>query len=72
MLHVIKADENISEFESERWSEAYAKQIERGVLVLSNCHKLYSYGELMYLEDDGTTYIDTGVIPQEFNCKVVK
>lgn len=40
MLYVIKADENISEFESERWSEAYAKQIERGALVLPASHTL--------------------------------
>ena len=46
MLYVIKAEENISEFESARWSEEYARQIERGVLVLSRGHELEYSAEL--------------------------
>ena len=40
MLYIIKSNEELSEFESGRWSEEYAKQIERGALVLPASHTL--------------------------------
>ena len=40
MVYIIKTEEKISEYESERWSQAYTKQIERGALVLPASHTL--------------------------------